>query len=124
MILADTSIWIEMFCKGTFKAEMGNLVANDQLCIHPFVIAELSCGSLPDRQKTLAYLDQLTPLPFIHVGDVRTMIEARRLWARGIGFTDAQLIASCLAAPGTQIWTADRALGSVAGSIGILAKIN
>ena len=39
MILADTSIWIEMFRKGRFKAEMGKLIASDQFSIHPFVVA-------------------------------------------------------------------------------------
>lgn len=123
MILADTSIWIEMFRKGEFKAEIGNLVVNDQLCIHPFVIAELACGSLPDRERTLANLDRLNALPIVRVADVRVMIESRGLWARGIGLTDAQLIASCLATPGTQIWTLDRPLGTVAESIGVRHKI-
>lgn len=123
MILADTSIWIEMFRKGRFKAEMGDLIANDQLCIHPFVIAELACGSLPDRKKTLAYLDKLTALSVVHLADVRLMIEARGLWAKGIGLTDAQLIASCLASPGTQIWTLDAPLGRVAESVGVRARV-
>jgi len=123
VILADTSIWIEMFRKGSFKAEMGDLVANDQLCIHPFVVAELACGNLPDRQKTLVYLDQLTALPVVRVADVRLMIEGRGLWSKGIGLTDAQLIASCLATPGVQIWTIDAALGRVADSLSIRAKL-
>ena len=123
MILADTSIWIEMFRKGRFKTEMGNLVANDQLCIHPFVVAELACGNLPDRQKTLTYLDQLAALPIVRLADVRFMIEARGLWSKGIGLTDAQLIASCLATPGTQIWTIDAALGRVTETLGIRAML-
>jgi len=122
MILADSSIWIEMFRKGRFKTELGNLITNDQLCIHPFVIAELACGSLPDRKKTLTYLDQLTALSLVRLADVRVMIEARGLWAKGIGLTDAQLIASCLATPGTQIWTTDRPLGRVAEAVGVRAK--
>jgi predicted nucleic acid-binding protein len=123
MILADTSVWIEMFRKGSFKAEMGTLVANDQLCIHPFVVAELACGNLPDRQKTLVYLDQLATLPVVRLADVRFMIEARGLWSKGVGLTDAQLIASCLATPGTQIWTIDAALGRVTESLNIRAKL-
>lgn len=121
MILADTSIWIEMFRKGGFKAELENLIANDQLCIHPFVLAELACGSLPDRQRTLTYLDQLTALPIVRLADVRMMIEARGMWAKGIGLTDAQLIASCLATPGAQLWTIDGPLGRVAESVGVRA---
>jgi hypothetical protein len=123
MILADTSIWIEMFRKGRFKARIGELIARDRLCIHPFVIAELACGTLPQRQKTLANLDELTALPVVNLTEVRFMIEARGLWAKGIGFTDLHLIASCLATPGTQIWTIDGPLGRVAESLGIRAQL-
>ena len=119
MILADTSIWVDLLRKGRFKAELENLIVNDRLCTHPYVVAELACGSLPDRQKTLAYLDKLTALPVVRLADVRIMIEARGIWAKGIGLTDAHLIASCLATPGTQIWTIDRPLGRVTASLGI-----
>ena len=123
MILADTSIWIEMFRKGRFKSELEALIARDQLCIHSFVVAELACGTLPDRSKTLAYLDQLTSLPVVGLADVRFMIEARGLWSKGIGLTDLHLIASCLATSGAQIWTIDGPLGRVSESLGIRAKL-
>ena len=123
MILADTSIWIEMFRKGRFKAELGNLIATHQLCTHPYVVAELACGNLPDRQKTLGNLDRLTALPVIRSSDVRIMIDARGLWGKGIGLTDAQLMASCLATPGTHIWTIDAALGRVAAALQIRARV-
>jgi hypothetical protein len=119
VILADTSIWVDLFRKGRFKAELDHLALSGQLATHPYVVAELACGSLPDRQKTLSYLDQLTMLPVIRMADVRTMIEARGLWAKGIGLIDAQLIASCLATPGTQIWTIDGPLGRVAQALQI-----
>jgi hypothetical protein len=121
MILADTSIWIELFRKGRFKAELGNLIGSDQLCTHPYVVAELACGSLPDRKKTLAELDRLTALPVIGLADIRIMIEARGLGGKGIGLTDAQLIASCLATPGTHIWTIDGSLGRIAEAFQIRA---
>ena len=123
MILADTSIWVELFRKGRFKAEMENLITSDQLCIHPFVSAELALGSLPERGRTLVYLDQLTALPIVRLADVRVMIEARGLWAKGIGLTDAQLLAACLASPGTHLWTLDVPLGRIAESIGIRATV-
>jgi hypothetical protein len=49
------------------------------------------------------------------------MIETRGLFSKGIGFIDAQLIASCITTPGTQIWTIDRLLGRVAESLGLRA---
>ena len=119
MILADTSIWIEMFRRGGFKTELNTLIANDQLCTHPYVVAELACGYLPDRQKTLTFFDNLIALRAVYLADVRVMIEARSLASKGIGVTDAHLIASCLATSGTQIWTIDAALGRVAESLGI-----
>jgi len=119
VILSDTSIWIEMFRKGGFKSELNKLIVNDQLCTHPYVIAELACGYLPDRQKTLTLLDNLIALRMVRMADVRVMIEARGLACKGIGLTDAHLIASCLATSGTQIWTLDTTFGRVAESLGI-----
>ena len=121
MILVDTSIWVEMFRRGRFKAELATLIGNDQLCTHPFVLAELACGSLPDRKQALLELDKLIALPAISTADVRYMIETRGLFSKGIGYIDAQLIASCIATHGTHIWTIDRPLGRVAESLGLRA---
>jgi len=121
MILADSSIWIEMFRRGGFKAELGVLIANNRLCTHPFVIAELACGYIPDRQKTLLDLDRLKSLQTVPAIDVRYLIEMRSLSSKGIGFVDAQLIASCLATPGTGIWTIDGPFGRVCEALGIRA---
>jgi len=121
MILVDTSIWVEVFRKGRFKAELATLIGSDQLCTHPFVIAELACGYLPGRQQTLLELEKLNALPTIRTEDVRYMIEARGLFSKGIGFVDAQLIASCITTSGTRIWTIDGPLGRVAESLGLRA---
>ena len=123
MILADTSIWIGLFRTGAYKAELDTLIVSDQLCIHPFVIAELALGTLPERRKTLAYLDRLISIRPVRLEDLRHMIEARGLASKGIGLTDAHLIASCLAASGTQIWTVDGKLGKVAELLGVRATL-
>ena len=123
MILADASIWIAMFRTGAYEAELDNLIANDHLCIHPFLVAELALGSLPERRKTLEYLDHLISIRPVLLEDVRHMIEARGLVSKEIGLTDAHLIASCLATPGTQIWTLDEKLGNVAKSLNIRATL-
>jgi predicted nucleic acid-binding protein len=121
VILADTSIWIAMFSTGAYRVELDTLITDDQLCIHPFLIAELALGTLPERGKTLAYLDHLIAVRPVQLEDVRHMIEARGLALRGIGLTDAHLIASCLATPGVQIWTLDGKLSRVAESLGVRA---
>lgn len=111
-----------MFRRSGFKTELNTLITNDQLCTHACVVAELACGYLPDRQQTLSFLDKLIALRTMRLADVRVMIEARGLASKGIGLTDAHLIASCLATPGTQIWTIDGALGRVSESLGIRAS--
>ena len=121
MILADASIWIGMFRNGTYKSELKNFIEADQLCIHPFLVAELALGSLPDRTHTLHFLDQLIQLRPVRLADVRILIESRKLASSGIGLTDAHLIASCLASPGVNLWTIDKKLGNVAESLGIRA---
>jgi predicted nucleic acid-binding protein len=121
VILVDTTIWVEMFRRGRFKAELAKLIGNDQVCTHPFVLAELACGYLPNRKQTLLEFEKLNALPTILTADVRYMIEARGLFSKGIGFIDAQLIASCITTHGTQIWTIDAPLGRVADSLGLRA---
>ena len=51
------------------------------------------------------------------------MIEAHTLYSKGIGLTDAHLIASRLMTPGTQLWTRDSALKNVAADLGILVNL-
>ena len=123
MILPDASIWIDFFRSGAHQTQLRLLIENSQICMHPCLVGELALRSLPDRRKTLEYLDRLTPLRTVSLADIRHMIEARNLSAKGIGLTDAHLIASCLATPGTQIWTRDEKLGLVAESLGIRARL-
>lgn len=113
-----------MFRTGAYKAELSTLIENDQLCIHPFLVAELALGTLPERTKALAFFDRLVHLRPVRLADVRHMIETRGLASKGIGLTDAHLIASCLATPGTRIWTLDGKLSRVAESLNILAHIS
>ena len=91
--------------------------------MHPFVVAELALGSFRDRAGTLATLDTLLEVRMAQLSEVRQMIEVRRLYAKGIGLTDAHLVASCLITPGTKLWTRDGALRGVAQAVGIDAGL-
>ena len=64
-----------MFRTGAYKTELSTLIENDQLCIHSFLVAELALGTLPERAKTLAFLDRLIQLRPVRLTDVRHMIE-------------------------------------------------
>ena len=117
MILADTSIWID-YLRGENLA-MRELLQDGQIVMHPFVLAEIALGSLKNRRKRLDEMASLLEVNVAQLSEVRHMIEAHQLYLRGIGLTDAHLIASCLITSGTRLWTRDEALGAVASSLRI-----
>jgi predicted nucleic acid-binding protein len=122
VILADTSVWIDHL--RSTNLEMRNLLGRGQIAIHPLVVAELALGSVRDRARTLLYLDLLPATRVAQIGEVRHMIEAHILYSKGIGLTDAHLIASVLITPGTHLWTLDKRLRAIAKSLGIHAILN
>jgi predicted nucleic acid-binding protein len=121
MILADTSIWID-YLRGR-NATMRNLIQKGRIVMHPFVVAEIALGSLQNRHQTLALMEMLMPVQVAQLSEVRRMIEAQSLYSKGIGLTDAHLVASCLITPQTQLWTRDAALDRVALLMGIQASL-
>ena len=72
------------------------------------------------RQQTEMELRELqTQVRVAQLGEVRRMIETHALYSRGIGLTDAHLLASVLITPGTQLWTLDKRLIGVARDLGV-----
>ncbi len=121
MILADANIWIDYFRSGDLQLQ--TLLNNRGVVMHPCLVAELALGSLRDRPRMLVRLDTMPQARVVALRDIRQMIEARSLYAKGIGLTDAHLVASCLITPGTQLWTRDNALRGVAQAVGIDAGL-
>jgi predicted nucleic acid-binding protein len=121
LILADTSIWIDHL--RSENEEMRKHLQRGDIVIHPFIIAELALGSLPQRAKTLALLDLLPQVRMPQLSEVRLMIESRRLYSMGIGLIDAHLIASVFVNSATVLWTRDKPLRKVAEGFGIHANL-
>jgi len=121
VILADTSVWVDHL--RSVDSEMENLLGRGQIAMHPFVVAEIALGSLHKRQMILDGMEALLEVRVAQLNEVRQMIEGHSLYSRGIGLTDAHLIASCLLTPGTQLWTRDGALHKVAQTLGIQANL-
>jgi hypothetical protein len=121
MILADTTIWIDHL-RSEIR-EMSEHLLKTSIVIHPFVIGELALGSLRDRARTLAWLDMLPIVRVARMSELRQMIEARSLYCRGIGLTEAHLIASCLIQPPTLLWTRDKKLRATVEALGINANL-
>ena len=121
MILADTSVWIDHLCSG--DEEMRKHLSQGHIVIHPFIIAELALGSLRKRTETLGLLDRLPQMRVAGLSEVRSMIEARRLYGLGIGLIDAHLVASVFINSPTLLWTRDKPLRKAAQALGIHASL-
>lgn len=91
----------------------------EEIVMHSLIVTELALGSLKDRRETLADLDRMPRVVVAEDREVRSMIEARSLYSRGIGLVDAHLIASCLMTPGLHLWTRDGRLRAAAESVGV-----
>lgn len=119
MILADTSIWID-YLRGN-NPQLAGPLGKGQILMHPFIVVEIALGSLHNRRHRLREMEKLIEVRVAQLSVVKHMIEAHALYSRGIGLTDAHLIASCLLTPGTQLWTRDSAMEKVAKSLGVHA---
>jgi len=119
MILADTSIWIDHLRSKDIK--LSALLEANEIIIHAFVIGEIALGSLRQREIILERLDDLPRLNIASDQEVRYLIEREKLFSRGIGYIDAQLIAATRLKPGTKIWTRDKRFSYVADELGLSA---
>ena len=79
-----------------------------------------SCRSLAERDDVLRLLAQLPSAPATSDDDVFALIESKKLYASGIGWVDAHLLASSMAG-GHMLWTGDNRLAGVAAHIHVLA---
>jgi len=116
-VLLDTSVWIRHFRES--NDEVVRLLEEQQVMTHPFVVAEIACGSLKNRINTLSYLKALQALPIVTIDEVLTFIESRELFSKGVGFVDVQLLASVLICENVFLWTTDNRLEAIASELGI-----
>ena len=116
MILADTSVWIDHLHHS--DEELKEMLYSNQVCIHPFVLGELSCGNIANREEVLSLLRTLRSIDLVLDEEVFILIEERKLFGRGLGFIDVHLLASALIHH-VPIWTRDRSLKQIADELGI-----
>jgi predicted nucleic acid-binding protein len=117
LILVDTSVWIDHLRNGdpalTAALEAG------EVATHPFVIGELACGNLQNREDVLRRLQRLSRAPVARDAEVLVFIDAQALSGRDIGYIDAHLLASAALAGDGRLWTRDKRLAGIAGSLGL-----
>jgi predicted nucleic acid-binding protein len=117
VILADTSVWIEHFHRRAPR--LAAALEWGSVFVHPFVVGELACGTLRNREVVLTLLNKLPKAPVATHDEAMAFIDTRRLMSRGIGYIDVHLLASATLSTGMRLWTLDRRLSDVAQELGI-----
>jgi len=117
MILVDTSVWVDHLRAG--DDQLAALLNKSQVLMHPFVVGELACGNLHNREEVLALLKDLPPSTVAADDEVLFFIDRHALMGRGIGYVDAHLLASVSLSGPAQLWTRDKRLRAVADSLAL-----
>lgn len=117
MILADTSVWVDHLRRD--DRTLAALLDGGMILTHPFVIGELSLGNLRRRELILDALSQLPQARAAEDSEVRSFMDAERLFGHGIGYIDAHLLAAVRLTPGATLWTKDRPLHGAAQRLGL-----
>ncbi len=116
-VLVDTSVWV-----GHFRQRNERLVAlleDGRVVCHPYVVAEVACGTPPGRRSIIAMLAELESTPLASQHELLALMERRNLYGRGCGFVDMSLLASALLSGQTLVWTLDKRLESVAAEANV-----
>lgn len=116
MVLVDTSIWVEHFRYGHNR--LVELLDEGRVLIHPFVIGELACGNIRNRDEILALLRALPASAVADIEEVIVFIDTRRLMGKGLGYVDVHLLASATLS-NVCLWTKDKPLAVAAAEMDI-----
>ncbi len=116
MVLVDTSVWIDHLRKS--NQHLQRLLLEGEVVCHSFVIGELACGNLKNRNEILTLLQTLPMAPRIDLREYLFFIDGHQLQGRGIGFVDVHLLASTMLARVT-VWTTDKRLRSAAKDLNL-----
>ncbi len=112
MILVDTSVWIDHLRSG--EPGLAMALEGGRVLMHPFVLGELACGNLKNREEVLKLLEDLPAAPTATNPEVLALIDRRALMGRGIGYIDVHLLASAALSDFGRLWTRDRSLAAAA----------
>ena len=119
MVLVDTSIWVTHLHHGSRQLE--KLLMGAEVMCHPFIIGELACGNLKNRNEIISLLQSLPMAPTIEFDEFLFFINRNHLIGKGIGFVDVHLLASAQLT-GVPFWTADKRLKSAADQLELTFK--
>ena len=115
MVLVDTSVWIDHL--RNFTPDLVHLLESEEVLTHPYILGELACGTLQNRQDLLSNLGKLPTVPVASDAEVLELIESNALMGRGVGYLDMHLLASLRLAVDVSLWTRDKRLSQLASEL-------
>jgi len=101
---------------------LAGLLDDGEVLLHPFIIGELALGNLRQRESVLADLLRLPQASAASDAEVMHLIQQERLFAIGIGYVDAHLLAATRLTPGASLWTRDNRLSAAAERLSLAAR--
>lgn len=116
MILVDTSIWIDHLRKSS--KVLIELLEDDRVLTHSFVIGELALSGLVNRDELVELLEALPRAKEATHEEALEAVRQRKLHGRGIGWVDTHLLAAALLSD-AHVWTADKRLRAVSAEAGV-----
>ncbi|MBI5191436.1 MAG: VapC toxin family PIN domain ribonuclease [Nitrospirae bacterium] len=116
MVIVDSSVWIAHLRTG--DVGLDELLDEDRVTCHPFIVGELACGNLANRAEILSLLRSLPTAASVEHEELMWFIENYGLMGIGLGFVDMHILASAMLAM-TPVWSLDRRMGEVAGELGL-----
>ena len=116
MWLVDTSVWVDHLRRG--NARLASLLNDAQVCCHPCIVGELACGMIRNRHEILELLKSLPGVIVAEPEEILEMIDRNRLYGRGAGWIDMQILSSALLT-GVRLWTLDSQLLKMARELGV-----
>ena len=122
MILSDTSIWIDHMRRADIR--LVNLLKRASVLVHPFVVGEISLGSIKEFDAVMEALLTLPKAPVANDEQVRFMIKQHDIMSMGIGYVDAHLLEATMLSEGSRFWTRDKRLKRAVEKMHIAATLD
>jgi len=116
VVLVDTSVWVNHLRQG--EPYLARLLIDAEVACHPFIIGELACGNMANRNEILNLLRSLPSAPAVNLDEYLYFVEQNQLHGSGIGFVDIHLLAAAKLAA-VPMWTHDKKLYQAAAGLNL-----
>ncbi len=114
LILVDTSVWIRHLREG--DKDLSLLLENGLVACHPFIIGELACGGMKNRNEIINLLNALPSTHLLEHDEIMEFIEIRKIMNQGIGYVDIHILGSAIISE-TLLWTLNKSLRKVSNEL-------